>query len=204
MINFKKYGLILRAKDVPWANSHLWVPTAYKLDKNRIIVFFAGRNYENESDTGYFVYDINVKKVIKVSRKPILLRGELGLFDDSAAIPSHVIKVGKKYFMYYVGWTQGRKVPFFSSIGLAISRNIYGPYKKISRAPIIGKTREDPFFFQGEEECFFNVLVNKRRETSIVFTKTIFRLIIVARPIVVRPVRQAVFYHVKQSQIGFL
>tara|TARA_Y100000389_G_scaffold195806_1_gene227767 strand:- start:100 stop:1014 length:915 start_codon:yes stop_codon:yes gene_type:complete len=146
MINFEKNGLIIRAKDVSWVNSHLWVPTAYKLNQSKIIVFFAGRNYQNESDTGYFVYDINLNKVVKISKKPVLSRGELGSFDDSAAIPSHVIKIGKKYLMYYVGWTQGKKVPFFSSIGLATSVNIYGPYKKIGKAPIIGKTNEDPFF----------------------------------------------------------
>ena len=161
MINFKKIGLIIKPKDIPWVNTHLWVPTAYKLNENRIVVFFAGRNHENESDTGYFVYDISIKKVIKISKKPVLTRGDLGSFDDSAAIPSHVIKVGKKYLMYYVGWTQGKKVPFFSSIGLATSNNIYGPYKKISKAPIIGKTNEDPFFvatcFVEKKKNFFEM-----------------------------------------------
>ena len=146
MIKFKKNGLILKPRDIPWVKTHLWVPTAHKLDQGKIIVFFAGRNYQNESDIGYFVYDINLKKVIKISKKPILTRGELGTFDDSAAIPSHLIKIGKKFFMYYVGWTKGYKVPFFSSIGLAISNNIYGPYKKFGKAPIIGRSNEDPFF----------------------------------------------------------
>ena len=146
MIKFKKNGLIIKAKDISWVKNHLWVPTAYKLDQSKIIVFFAGRNFQNESDIGYFVYDTNFKKVIKISKKPILTRGELGTFDDSAAIPSHVIKIGKKYFMYYVGWTKGYKVPFFSSIGLATSSNIYGPYKKVGKAPIIGRTNEDPLF----------------------------------------------------------
>ena len=146
MINFKKKGLILTPSDISWVKTHLWVPTAYKLDNNKIIVFFAGRNEQNESDIGYFVYDIDLKKVIKISKKPILKRGELGSFDDSAVIPSHIIKIGKKYFMYYVGWTRGYKVPFFSSIGLAISKNIFGPYKKFGKAEIIGRSDEDPFF----------------------------------------------------------
>tara|TARA_Y100000768_G_C23986083_1_gene688920 strand:+ start:1386 stop:2294 length:909 start_codon:yes stop_codon:yes gene_type:complete len=146
VIKFRKNGLIIGSKDIPWVKNHLWVPTAYKLNRSKIIVFFAGRNFKNESDTGYFVYDINLNKVTKISKKPVLSRGVLGMFDDSAVIPSHIIKIGRKYFMYYVGWTQGKKVPFFSSIGLAKSNSIYGPFKKIGKAPIIGKSNEDPFF----------------------------------------------------------
>ena len=55
MIKFKKNGLILKPRDIPWVKTHLWVPTAHKLDQGKIIVFFAGRNYQNESDIGYFV-----------------------------------------------------------------------------------------------------------------------------------------------------
>ena len=131
MIKFRKNGLIIGSKDIPWVKNHLWVPTAYKLNRSKIIVFFAGRNFKNESATGYFVYDINLNKVTKISKKPVLSRGVLGMFDDSAVIPSHIIKIGRKYFMYYVGWTQGKKVPFFSSIGLAKSNSIYVPFKKI-------------------------------------------------------------------------
>ena len=52
-----------------------------------------------------------------------------------------------------MGWTQGKKVPFFSSLGLAISNNITGPYKKINNAPIIGRSKYDPYFVA---TCFVN------------------------------------------------
>ena len=119
----------------------------------KLSFFFAGRNKLNESDTGYFIYDLNKNKVIKICKKPILTRGSLGSFDDSAAIPSHLIKVKNKYYLYYVGWTQGKKVPFFSSLGLAVSSKITGPYKKLSKAPILGKSKHDPYFVA---TCFVN------------------------------------------------
>ena len=116
------------------------------IEKNKIIVFFAGRNKKNESDTWYFIYDIEKEKIIKISDKPVLKRGNLGSFDDSAAIPSHLIKIRNKYYLYYVGWTRGFKVPYFSNIGLAVSNNVKGPYKKISKSPILGKSKYDPYF----------------------------------------------------------
>ncbi len=151
---FKKKDLILKIKQIKWAKSYAWVPTAYRFkNTNKVIIFFAGRNKSNESDIGYFIYDLIKFKVVKVCEKPILSRGKLGSFDDSAVIPSHIIKIGKKYHLYYVGWTQGKKVPFFSNIGLATSNRILGPYKKFSNSPILGKSKFDPYFVA---TCFVN------------------------------------------------
>ena len=60
--------------------------------------------------------------------------------------------------MYYVGWTRGVSVPYISAIGLAISNNINGKFKKHSEAPIIGKNPHDPIF---TASCFVQYLNNK-------------------------------------------
>ncbi len=143
---FHKKGLIFKSINHKWIKSHAWVPTVYKLKNNKVIIFFAGRNNKNESDIGYIVFDLDEMKVTKFSKKPILKRGPLGSFDDSAVIPSHMIKVKDKFYLYYVGWTQGKKVPFFSSIGLAISKSPFGPFKRYSSAPIIGVSKLNPYF----------------------------------------------------------
>ena len=144
---FNKKDLIFDVNTVKWINSYAWVPTAYKIENtNKAIIFFSARNTSNESDTGYFIYDLDKMKIIKIAKRPILTRGKLGNFDDSAVIPSHLIKIKRKFYLYYVGWTQGKKVPFFSSLGLAIANKITGPYKKISNAPIIGRSKFDPLF----------------------------------------------------------
>ena len=146
-ILFNKKGLIFKIKNVKWINSYAWVPTAYKIENSsKAIIFFAARNLSNESDIGYFIYDLDKMKIIKIAKKPILTRGKLGNFDDSAVIPSHVIKIKRKFYLYYVGWTQGKKVPFFSCLGLAIANKLTGPYKKVSNAPIIGRSKHDPLF----------------------------------------------------------
>jgi predicted GH43/DUF377 family glycosyl hydrolase len=146
-ILFDKKGLIFDVRNVKWINSYAWVPTAHQIENtNKAIIFFAARNSLNESDTSYFIYNLDKMKITKIAQGPILKRGKLGNFDDSAAIPSHLIKIRRKFYLYYVGWTQGKKVPFFSSLGLATANKITGPYKKISNAPIIGKSKYDPLF----------------------------------------------------------
>ena len=52
---------------------------------------------ENLSDVGYFIYDIKKNIVTKVSNKPILVRGKLGSFDDSAVVPCQIIKVRSNF-----------------------------------------------------------------------------------------------------------
>ena len=166
-LNFKKKGVIFDIKKFKEIKSHAWVPTPYLIEKNKIIVFFAGRNKKNESDTWYFIYDIEKEKIIKISDKPVLKRGNLGSFDDSAAIPSHLIKIRNKYYLYYVGWTRGFKVPYFSNIGLAVSNNVKGPYKKISKSPILGKSKYDPYFVA---TCF---VVKEKKRFEMYYTSNL-------------------------------
>ena len=59
---FKKKGIILDVKNIKKIKSHAWVPTSYLFEKNKAIVFFAGRDFKNESDTWYFIFDLEKKK----------------------------------------------------------------------------------------------------------------------------------------------
>lgn len=183
-ILFKKKNLVIKTSDINWVKSHTWVPTAFKIDNSdKVIVFFAGRNKLNESDTGYFIYDLNKNKVTKICKKPILRRGNLGSFDDSAVIPSHLIKIRKKYYLYYVGWTQGKKVPFFSNLGLAVSSRITGPFKKFSNSPILGKSKYDPYFvatcfvdkIKGAYEMFYTSNLYWKKINNIPYPRYIIK-----------------------------
>lgn len=143
---FTKNGIILKSKDLNWGNKKLWVPTAYKLSEECIIIYFAGQNKNNESDLGYFILNIKTNKVVFKTKKPILRRGKIGSFDDSAVVPSQILKYKNKFYLYYVGWMQGKKVPYLPSLGLAISKKLTGPFKKISKGPILEKSIIDPYF----------------------------------------------------------
>jgi hypothetical protein len=155
---WKSLGIIFKPKLINSIKSHSWVPTAYKYAEDKVRVFFAGRDRQNHSNI--YAFNISLKKpyrIIKISKEPILKKGELGYFDDSAAIPSHVIKIKNEYYLYYVGWTQGVTVPYISSIGLAKSKNLFGKFKKINKSPIFGRTLNDPIFVAS---CFVEKVKN--------------------------------------------
>tara|TARA_B100000989_G_C19510894_1_gene458980 strand:+ start:207 stop:1148 length:942 start_codon:yes stop_codon:yes gene_type:complete len=165
-MKWESLGLIFNPKKyLKWVKSHAWVPTPIVIKKDKVRVFFAGRDKENHSNIGFFDVSLkNPKKIIKVSNQPILKKGRLGCFDDSAAIPSYITKINKKYFLYYVGWTRGITVPYISSIGLAVSNNLNGKFKRISESPIIGKSKFDPIF---TASCFVE---KKDKKFKMIYT----------------------------------
>jgi hypothetical protein len=146
-MSWNKLGLVF---DVPgkadWIKSHAWVPTPDKLEGDLYKVYFAGRNADNLSQIGHFVIDITApNNIVEVSQKPDLELGELGTFDDSAVIPSWIVDHEGTKYMYYIGWTQGRRVPYFSNIGLAISEDGGATYSKYSQGPLVDRNDVDPY-----------------------------------------------------------
>lgn len=162
---WKSIGIIFDPrKYTKWVKSHAWVPTVIKINNDLVRVFFAGRDKFNHSNVGAFNISLeDPTKIFGVSKKPVLKKGRLGCFDDCAAIPSHIIKFKNKYMMYYVGWTQGKSVPYISSIGLATSKNLHGNFKRYSEAPILGRSINDPIF---TASCF----VEKKKKFQMWYT----------------------------------
>ena len=156
---WKSLGIIFNPKSIKSIKSHSWVPTVIKYKRDEARVFFAGRDKFNHSSI--YAFNISLKKpykILKKTTKPVLSKGDLGFFDDSAAIPSHIIKIKNKYFLYYIGWTQGITVPYISSIGLATSKSLFSNFTKFKKSPIIGRTEEDPIFVAS---CFVQKKGNK-------------------------------------------
>ena len=153
-------GLIFSRKNFPkWNSTHAWVPTPIMINKKICRVFYAGRNKNNMSQLGAFDIDLNNPKIIRrVFQKPFLELGKMGHFDDCAVIPSHIIKVKNTYYLFYIGWTQGKTVPYIASIGLATTKNLNKKFKRYSDAPILGRTKNDPIF---TASCFIQKYMDK-------------------------------------------
>lgn len=147
-IKLNSCGLIFKKKHFPkWNKTHAWVPTPIKLTKNVCRVFYAGRDKNNHSQIGSFDIDLrDPYKILKISKTPVLKTGKLGCFDDCAVIPSQVIYYNKRYYLFYVGWTQARRIPYIASIGLATSTSLSKKFVRYSEAPIIGRSIKDPIF----------------------------------------------------------
>lgn len=135
-------------KNFDWMYSHAANPVPYVLDiKNEIVrVFFTCRTENNISHIGYVDVDfLNNYKIINLSQKPVLAPGALGLFDDSGAAMGYLIEKESEIYLFYLGWNLKVTVPWLNTIGLAKANSINGEFKKISLAPIMDRSHEDPF-----------------------------------------------------------
>jgi len=131
-----------------WMWSHAANPVPYILNKEKGIVrvLFTCRNKNNISHIGYVDIDFfNDFKILKLSDKPVISPGKLGMFDDSGTAMGYLIEKENKFYLFYLGWNLKVTVPWLNTIGLALSDSINGDFKKVSMAPVMDRSIEDPF-----------------------------------------------------------
>lgn len=145
---WQKLGLVFKVDNLaPWAATHAMVPTPLLL-KDRIRVFFSSRSTEKKSHIGYVDLDRqDPTKTLGSSSAPVLAPGDPGTFDDSGVTCNCAVDLGNGLVhLYYLGWSQGNPTPYRNTIGLAISRDGGATFKRHSRAPIMDRTPDEPFF----------------------------------------------------------
>ncbi len=146
-IKLKKVGLFIKPEiDKYWSLSHAMIPTPEDMGNGIFRIYFSGRNDKNQSCIGWAEVNLNKPyKVVKYSKNPILLPGDLGCFDDNGVTPSCVLNLeNNEKALYYIGWNPGSTVRMHLFGGLAISK-VDSDFKRWSRAPIIERCKTDPF-----------------------------------------------------------
>ena len=129
-----------------WMVTHAWIPTLDHIEGDFYKIYFGSRNKENLSQIGYIIIDISKpEQILKISEDPVLELGPLGTFDDSAVLPSCIVNCNNIKYMYYIGWMQGKRVPYYASLGLAISQDEGKTFKKFSKGPILPRNNIDPY-----------------------------------------------------------
>jgi hypothetical protein len=135
-------------KNYNWMWSHAANPVPYVIDEYQGIVrvFFTTRNMQNNSFIGFVDVDFNRDFEIRnISEKPVISPGEIGMFDDSGTAMGYIIKKENIFFLFYLGWNLKVTVPWLNTIGVAKSGSIDGEFKKLSKAPIMDRSNEDPY-----------------------------------------------------------
>lgn len=143
-----KKGLIYRSEGkYGWDKTHSQVPTAIVLnDKERLRIFYSSRNDKNISQISFIdVSIVNPQEILYVHPEPILLPGDLGTFDDSGVMPSWAVYNNGKLYLYYIGWNVRNTVPYYNSVGLAIS-NDGKNFERFSKGPLWDRDYKEPFF----------------------------------------------------------
>ena len=129
-----------------WNKTHAQVPVVDVLD-DRIRVYYSTRDISGRSNVCYIeVEKNNPEKIIYEHTLPLFELGNLGSFDDSGIMPSSIITVGNKKYLYYIGWTTRGTVPFQNAVGLAISDDGGKFFRKLSEGPVISVNFIEPYF----------------------------------------------------------
>jgi predicted GH43/DUF377 family glycosyl hydrolase len=147
-IKWMKKGLFIQPpRDKWWSVTYAMVPTPDNLGMGIFRVYFSGRNKLNQSHIGWADVDLNEKpRVINYSKEPVLSPGKLGCFDDNGVTPSCVLDLGNgEKALYYIGWNPGSTVRMHIFGGLAISTDGGETFERWSCAPIIERSKTDPY-----------------------------------------------------------
>ncbi|MDD7885173.1 hypothetical protein [Flavivirga sp. 57AJ16] len=138
--------LFVANKQFDWMYSHGSNPVFMKLEGSINRVFFTCRDALSRSHIAYVDIDFNNNfEVVNISKEPVLIPGELGMFDDSGVVMGCLQNVDKQLFLYYLGWNLKVTVPWLNTIGLAIFNPLTGKFEKAGNAPVMDRSHEDPF-----------------------------------------------------------
>ena len=144
---WSKRGLILAPDPaVPWMATHAMLPVPARA-ADGLALYVTGRNREGCGQVGRcrVTFDGAAPHVTVETPAPLVAVGPLGAFDDRGASASAVVESGGRIFLYYTGWSLGVTVPFYVFVGLSVSDDGGQTFHKVSAAPILERTDDDPF-----------------------------------------------------------
>ena len=131
---------------LPWARAYAANPVAERIEGDLYRIYFSTRDEQNRSSIGFVEIDLrNPHKILREPDVPILLPGDLAMFDDSGASIGCIVPVGNKRYLYYMGWHLTVTVPWQNAIGLAVSETPAGPFVRYSRFPVVELNDVDPY-----------------------------------------------------------
>ena len=126
-----------------WSKNYMQTPVPY-IFQDKLLVFYGTRDSKNISSISWIELDPDSFSIKKTANKPLLTKGSLGSFDDSGVIPSSIIRIKNKYFLYYMGWSKGGDVASRNAGGVAELNFNKMCAERVFEGPILDRTREEP------------------------------------------------------------
>lgn len=131
--------------DVEWAQQYAFPPTPYRRDDEVLRLYVAFCDADTVGRVGYV--DVNAdapERILGVSPRPVLDIGAPGMFDEYGVVPTCVVPVEDRLFMYYVGYQRGSKVRYFQFQGLAASSDEGETFERVQRVPVLERSNTEP------------------------------------------------------------
>ena len=140
--------LIQPQKNIWWCEQATGPSYFRETKSGQIEAFITGRDVDGVSRIGRALINILADKSLQVQKiftEPIFDVGEDGCFDENGVSYPWIIADDDKEYMFSVGWVQGGKNRFQTYLGLAVRTAKNSVFERISRAPIIDRSNEEPF-----------------------------------------------------------
>ena len=129
-----------------WCQSHATVPTPLHLGGDNYRIYFSTRDSFLRNQVGFIEVVIGEGvDITYISEHPVIRLGSLGHFDCDGIYATSLVHSGNELLFYYAGWNAGLRGLFYSSIGLAISKDGGTTFERYSKAPILGRDEIDPW-----------------------------------------------------------
>lgn len=119
-------------------------PTPLLINSRTLRIYFGARDGKGVGRIKYIDVDAaNPKKILRVSKKPVLDIGKPGMFDDNGVILGDVARYGRILRMYYVGFQIPQKAKFLAFTGLAESRDHGETFTRVSDTPVMDRAPDE-------------------------------------------------------------
>jgi hypothetical protein len=132
-------------RQAPWVITHAALPVVQERNGGARL-YFSSRDKQGRSHIGAADMCLsNPRRVLSVDGTALVSPGPLGAFDDAGVTSSCLVRHGERLFLYYTGWSVGITVPFYLSIGLAISDDDGRTFQRFSPGPLLDRNAVDPY-----------------------------------------------------------
>jgi len=153
--NWIKKGMIFKSdQESRLLKNYTQAPCPILVD-GRLKIFYTARPDQDKdgsfvSYTSYIeVNPSNPSEVTYIHKDLVLDLGSLGAFDEYGIHPATLIQDGNDILFYYQGWERGYSVPYKTSIGLALSKDMGCTFNKLGKGPLFSRTLLEPFLENG-------------------------------------------------------
>lgn len=137
----KKGRIYVPDGSLAWAKKYAFPPTPYFISDDVLRIYVAFCDENTVGRIGFVdVSADNPSEILRVSQEPVLDIGAPGAFDENGILPTSVLDVEGKIYMYYVGYQLGYKVRYFQFEGLAISEDGGNSFKRRLRTPVTDRS----------------------------------------------------------------
>jgi hypothetical protein len=145
-VRFRKLGVLVPGPPrSPWVVSHASVPIVSRERDGSLGLLFSSRDLHGRSHVVGAGLELE-RGEVGYQPQPLLSPGALGAFDDSGAMASSLVQRDSTDYLYYIGWSLGVTVPFYTYVGCAVRDAGADAFTRVSDAPILGRVASEPYF----------------------------------------------------------